>query len=64
MFKRFFKYSILAFFLVFAFQSQIVLAVSFDENLKQVRAEINRDNLIEAIKKLKEIVIQDENQQE
>ena len=64
MFKRFFKYSILAFFLVFAFQSQIVLAVSFDENLKDIRAEINRDNLNEAIKKLKKIVIANENQQE
>ena len=64
MFKRFFKYSILAFFLVFAFQSQIVLAASFDENLNKVRAEINRDNLNKAIKQLKKISISNENQQE
>ena len=36
----------------------------FDENLKDIRAEINRDNLNEAIKKLKKIVIANENQQE
>ena len=64
MFKRFFKYSILAFFLVFAFQSQIVLAASFNENLNKVRAEINRDNLDKAIKQLKKIKIANENQQE
>ena len=64
MFKRFFKYSILAFFLVFAFQSQIVLAASFNENLNKVRAEINRNNLNEAIKYLKKIKISSEIEQD
>ena len=64
MFKSFLKYSILAFFLIFAFQSQIVLAASFDENLKEIKAEINRDNLDRAIKQLKKIIIENENQQE
>jgi tetratricopeptide (TPR) repeat protein len=64
MFKRFFKYSILAFFLVFAFQSQLVLAASFNEKLSDIRSEINRDNLNEAIKKLKKIKIESELQQD
>ena len=39
-------------------------ADNFSENLRNVRAEINRDNLQEAIKILKKIEISNENQQE
>ncbi len=43
---------------------QSVFAISFDENLREIRSEINRDNLQEAIKKLKKINIDNEIQQE
>ena len=39
-------------------------ANNFNENLRNVRAEINRDNLQEAIKIIKKIEISNENQQE
>ena len=64
MFKRFFKYSILAFILFTAFLSQVAIAANFDEKLKQIRAEINRDNLNDAIKKLKKVKIDTEVQQD
>ena len=64
MFKRFFKYSILAFFLVFAFQSQIVLAVSFDQKLDEIRFEINRDNLKESIRLLGKLKVNSETEQD
>ena len=39
-------------------------ANDFNENLRNVRAEINRDNLQQAIKIIKKIEISNENQQE
>jgi Co/Zn/Cd efflux system component len=41
-----------------------VNAASFNEDLREIRAEINRDNLQEAIKKIKKIKISNENEQE
>ena len=41
-----------------------VSAASFNEDLREIRAEINRDNLQEAIKKIKKIKISNENEQE
>ena len=43
---------------------QSAFALSFNENLREIRSEINRDNLQEAIKKLKKINISSEIQQE
>ena len=39
-------------------------AKNFNDNLREIRAEINRDNLKEAIKLIKKIEISNENQQE
>ena len=39
-------------------------AASFKENLINIRGEINRDNLDEAIKRLKKITVSNENEQE
>ena len=41
-----------------------VYAANFNDNLRQIRAEINRDNLQYAIKKIKKIKISNENEQE
>ena len=41
-----------------------VNAASFNQDLREIRAEINRDNLQEAIKKIKKIKISNENEQE
>ena len=41
-----------------------VNAASFNEDLREIRAEINRDNLQEAIKKIKKIKISNYNEQE
>ena len=41
-----------------------VNAANFNEDLREIRAEINRDNLQEAIKKIKKIKISNENEQE
>ena len=60
------KILIKKFFLI----SLILLAISnvnaanFNDNLRLIRAEINRDNLQEAIKKIKKIEISNENEQE
>ena len=43
---------------------QSTFAISFNENLREIRSEINRDNLQEAIKKLKKINIDSNIQQE
>ena len=40
------------------------IAANFNDNLREIRAEINRDNLEEAIKLIKKIEISNENQQE
>ncbi len=57
----------LLFIIVFAtlfFNSNILYANQFNNDLREIRAEINRDNLEEAINKLKKIKISNENQQE
>ena len=41
-----------------------VNAASFNDDLREIRAEINRDNLQDAIKKIKKIKISNENEQE
>ena len=41
-----------------------VNAASFNQDLREIRAEINRDNLQDAIKKIKKIKISNENEQE
>jgi serine protease Do len=41
-----------------------VNAASFNQDLREIRAEINRDNLQNAIKKIKKIKISNENEQE
>jgi S1-C subfamily serine protease len=56
------KIVIIIFILVSYMQS--AFAVSFNENLREIRSEINRDNLQDAIKKLKKININSEIQQE
>ena len=43
---------------------QSAFALSFNENLREIRSEINRDNLQEAIKKLKKINVENEMHQE
>ena len=58
------KYTIIVLFLSILINFQSVNAASFNENLKEVRSEINRDNLDEAIKKIKKISISTEHQQE
>ena len=49
---------------VFVLNFQLAESSNFNSNLKEVRAEINRDDLNEAIKKIKEISISNENEQE
>ena len=46
------------------FNSQLANAKTFNEDLRKVRGEINRDNLLEAIQIIKKIKISNENQQE
>ena len=46
------------------FINQSVNAANFNENLINIRGEINRDNLDEAIKRLKKITVTNENEQE
>merc|ERR1711966_263368 len=41
-----------------------VAASDFNDDLREIRAEINRDNLQDAIKKIKKIKISNENEQE
>ena len=56
---------ILVFLILILFSNiQSLFAISFNENLREIRSEINRDNLQEAIKKLKKINIENELQQE
>ena len=50
--------------LTFFHNIQDLNANNFNSNLKEIRAEINRDNLNEAIKIIKEISINNENEQE
>ena len=53
---------IILFYSLFIYQE--VKASSFNENLREIRSEINRDNLPEAIKKIKKIEIDNETEQE
>ena len=58
------KKKIVIFILILSSYIQSAFALSFNENLREIRSEINRDNLQEAIKKLKKININSEIQQE
>ena len=53
---------LLVVFTIFNFQK--VFAQNFNNNLREIRSEINRDNLQDAIKKIKKIKISNENEQE
>ena len=63
--QKLFK-SLLAIFLCafFLFNDQIASAKNFNDSLRDIRAEINRDNLQDAIKKLKKVKITNELEQE
>jgi len=58
------KHSIIVFFLSILINFQIANAANFNDDLREIRAEINRDNLQDAIKKIKKIKISNENEQE
>ena len=60
--SQIFKTLILSLFILVNIQSSF--AANFNDNLREIRAEINRDNLQDAIKKIKKIKISNENQQE
>jgi len=60
MLKMLIKPSILIILFYSLFIYQEVKASSFNENLREIRSEINRDNLPEAIKKIKKIEIDNE----
>ena len=50
--------------LIILFNFNPSFASDFNDDLREIRAEINRDNLQEAIKKIKKIKISNENEQE
>ena len=56
--------TILVIFIYSLFIHQTVNAANFNQDLKDIRSEINRDNLQEAIKKIKKIEINNETEQE
>ena len=56
--------TILVIFIYSFFIHQTVNAANFNQDLKDIRSEINRDNLQEAIKKIKKIEINNETEQE
>ena len=60
--SQIFKTLILSLFILVNIQSSF--AASFNNDLRDIRAEINRDNLQDAIKKIKKIKISNENEQE
>ena len=64
MLKYIIKSSFLIIAFVFVVNFQSAESGSFSSNLKEVRAEINRDDLNEAIEKIKKISISNENEQE
>ena len=64
MFKIIIKSSFLIIAFVFVVNFQSAESSSFSTNLKEVRAEINRDDLNAAIEKIKKILISNENEQE
>ena len=51
-------------FLIILINTQLAVASNFKNNLRQIRAEINRDNLDEAMQIIKKIKITNKNQQE
>ncbi len=63
MIKNFYKIISLVFSLFFLIH-QTALSASFNENLINIREEINRDNLDEAINKLKKITVSSDIEQE
>ncbi len=62
--KYFKKYLPLFLNLIILFNFNPSFASDFNDDLREIRAEINRDNLQEAIKKIKKIKISNENEQE
>ena len=50
--------------LIILFNFNPSFALDFNDDLREIRAEINRDNLQEAIKKIKSLKISNENDQE
>ena len=56
--------SILLLIVIFFFHFQPSYSENFNSDIRIIRAEINRDNLTEAINKLKKIKISNENEQE
>ena len=63
MIRNFYK-TISFVFALFFFVHQLAFSASFNENLINIREEINRDNLDEAINKLKKITVSSEIEQE
>ena len=62
LFKKNFVFLLYFFFI--SINAQPISASNFNSDLREIRAEINRDNLEEAIKKLKKVKILNENHQE
>ena len=62
------KFQIILTFLLlivlFSLNIQKTFAANFNDDLREIRSEINRDNLQEAIQKIKKIKISNENEQE
>ena len=54
----------LFFSIIILFNFNPSFASDFNDDLREIRAEINRDNLQDAIKKIKKIKISNENEQE
>ena len=64
MLKIFKRYLTLILCLIYLLNTQNSIAGSFNDDLREIRSEINRDNLEIAVKKLKKIKISNENEQE
>ena len=61
--SKFINLRIIVIVILTFFNLNIALA-NFNEDLKKIRAEINRDNLNEAIKLIKKITVSNETEQE
>lgn len=62
---NFFKHNLVFLYILFALINILpAKADNFNNDLREIRAEINRDNLQDAIKKIKKIKISNENEQE
>ena len=55
---------LLVYFIFFILTSTLATAGSFKEDLREIRSEINKDNLQKALKKIKKIKIKNENEQD